>query len=123
MDARSVLGGALGSVLAPVLASDPDRILALAPLDPACDRPSARAARTGDRKDVVRALAEEVDELQLRDRPWLAAYEQAATAYLSEVARLPSNALTLPAGHRALLEIAERLLPIAPAQRDEVGGS
>jgi hypothetical protein len=47
--------------------TDVDRILALAPLHP-CGRPAAVAARRGDRREVVRALADEIDGLQLADR-------------------------------------------------------
>jgi hypothetical protein len=96
--------------------SDPDRILELAPLHPDCDRPSARAARGGDRRAVVRALAVEIDDLQLRDRDRLAAYERAAAPYLAELSRLDKSALALPEGHHVLLEVAERLLPFSPTE-------
>src|SRR6185436_10324747 len=46
------------------LTTDPDRILALAPELPESTRPAARVARAGDRREVVRALADEVDDLQ-----------------------------------------------------------
>jgi hypothetical protein len=103
------------------LTSDPDRIFELAPKHPGCDRPSVKAALGGDRKAVVRALAEEIYELQLRDRDRLARYEHAAAAYLAEVARLDKSRLALPAGHRVLLDLAERLLPRSPAQGAELG--
>ena len=98
------------------LTTDPDRILALAPLHPGSERPAARAARTGDRLAVVRAVAEEVDELQRRDRDRLAAYEKAAEPYLAAVARLDRDDLALPGGHRRLLDLAARLLPARPLE-------
>ncbi len=98
------------------LTTDPDRILALAPLFPGCERPAARAARTGDRLALVRAVAEEVDELQRRDRERLAAYEKAAEPYLAAVARLDRDDLAVPGGHRRLLDLAARLLPTHPLE-------
>lgn len=98
------------------LTTDPDRILDLAPLHPESDRPAARIARQGDRLAVVRALAEEVDELQLRDRERLAVFEQAAEPYLAAVGRLDRGELALPGGHQRLLDLAGRLLPREPLE-------
>lgn len=98
------------------LTTDPDRILALAPLHPGSERPAARAARAGDRLAVVRAIAEEVDELQRRDRSRLAAFERAAEPYLAAVARLDRGDLALPGGHRRLLDLASQLLPASPPE-------
>jgi hypothetical protein len=98
------------------LTTDPDRILALAPAFPSCDRPAARAARRGGRLDVVRTLAVEIDDLQRRDHARLAVFQRAAEPYFSAVARLDRRDLALPAGHRRLVELAEALLPISPQE-------
>lgn len=107
--------GELARRLSPVreleLTTDVDRILALAPLFP-CDRPAAVAARRGTRLEVVRALAEEIDALQLADRERLTAYEQASAPYLEALARLDRTSLLLPAGHDRLVALAEELLPV-----------
>lgn len=96
------------------LTTDPDRIVALAPSFPKSNRPAARAARRGDRLDVVRTLAVEIDELQRRDHERLAVFQRAAQPYLAEVARLDRRELVLPEGHRRLVDLAEELLPISP---------
>lgn len=93
------------------LTTDVDRILALAPLLE-CDRPAAVAACRGDRREVVRALAEEIDMLQLADRDRLAAYERASAAYLAALAQLDRRDLSLPEGHGRLVALAEELLPV-----------
>lgn len=98
------------------LTTDPDRLLELAPSVPGSRRPAARAARRGDRLEVVRALAVEIDELQRRDRDRLAAYERAAEPYLAAFRQLHRDDLALPAGHRRLVELAEALLPITPPE-------
>lgn len=98
------------------LTTDPDRILALAPLYPESERPAARAAREGDRLAVVRAIAEEVDALQRRDRARLAAFERAAEPYLEAVVRLDRDEMVLPRGHQRLLDLAARLLPTSPPE-------
>lgn len=93
------------------LTTDVDRILALAPCHPS-DRPAAVAARQGDRREVVRALADEIDELQRVDRDRLAAYEVASAAYVRSMARLDRRALALPGGHGRVVALAEELLPL-----------
>lgn len=98
------------------LTTDPDRILELAPLFPDSERPAARVGRGGDRLAVVRAVAEEVDELQRRDRERLAIFEEAAEAYLAAAARLDRDDLALPGGHQRLLDLAGRLLPQHPLE-------
>jgi hypothetical protein len=97
------------------LTTDPDRILALAPLHPTSQRPAAVVARQGDRLEVVRALAVEVDALQRRDRDRLAVFERAAGPFLAAVSKLELDELRLPEGHLRLLEIADALLPTSPA--------
>ncbi|HUO87458.1 MAG TPA: hypothetical protein VM617_08695 [Thermoanaerobaculia bacterium] len=98
------------------LTTDPDRILALAPLHPTSQRPAAVVARQGDRLEVVRALAVEVDSLQRRDRDRLAVFERAAEPFLAAVSRLDRDELRLPEGHRRLVGIAEALLPTSPEE-------
>ncbi len=98
------------------LTTDPDRILALAPELPESTRPAAKAARTGDRRAVVRALADEVDELQQRDRTRLARFERAAEPYLAAFRAFDRPALELPDGHARVVELAEGLLPIHPLE-------
>ncbi len=91
--------------------TDPDRIIALAPMfGHASSRPAVRAARV-DRHAVVVALAEEIDAMQQADRRRVAAYEAAAHPYLHGCRALNLPALPLREAHARLLEIAERLLP------------
>lgn len=92
------------------LTTDVDRVLALAAFYPS-DRLAACAARGGDRAAVVRALADEVDALQLVDRARLEAYERAAAPYLAAVAEIDRSELALPSGHQRLVELALKLLP------------
>jgi hypothetical protein len=92
------------------LTTDVDRVLELAAQYPS-DRLAARAARRGARGDVVRALAEEIDALQLVDRARLGVYERAAAPYLGAVAKLDRSELLLPAGHQRLVDLALKLLP------------
>lgn len=98
------------------LTTDPDRVLALAPSFPESRRPAVRAALAGDRREVVRTLAVEIDELQRRDQARLAAYERAAEPYLAAVRSLGRTELALPQGHRRLVELAETLLPTVPQE-------
>jgi hypothetical protein len=97
------------------LTTDPDRLLALAERFPASPRPAARAARSGDRRAVVHALADEIDALQRADRDRLRAYEDAAMPFLAALQELPREELALPGGHRRLVALAERLLPLTVA--------
>jgi hypothetical protein len=93
--------------------TDPDRLLELAPaLGAASRRLAVRAALGGDRRDVVRALAEEIDALQVRDRQRLDRYAAAARPFLTAVAALSAADLTLPAGHDRLIAVAEEYLPM-----------
>lgn len=93
------------------LTTDVDRILQLAPAHRDSPRPAAAAARSGDRHAVVQTLAEEVDELQRRDRDRLEQFERAAEPYLAAVRLLSRTELELPNGHARLVELAQRLLP------------
>jgi hypothetical protein len=99
------------------LTTDPDRILELAPRFPGSRRRAALAALGGDRRAIVLAVAEEVDDLQQRDRERLVRYERAAKPFLSAVAALDRGDLALPEGHARLVELAERLLPVDPRKR------
>ncbi len=94
--------------------TDPDRIIALAPaFGQGSPRRAVRAARVTpvDRRAVVVALAEEIDDLQQRDRRRVAAYAAAAQPYLEACRAQDVPALALRVAHARLLEIAERLLP------------
>jgi hypothetical protein len=94
--------------------TDPDRIIALAPMcGLTSTRAAVRAARAAlaSRRAVVVALAEEIDTLQQADRRRVAAYETAAQPYLEACRALNVSTLGLREAHTRLLEIAERLLP------------
>jgi hypothetical protein len=98
------------------LTTDPDRILELAPLHAAgSQRPAVIAAQHGcERREVVRALADEIDDLQQRDRRRLLCYEEAAAGYLECFKRLSREELLLPESHSRLLSLAESRLPRRP---------
>jgi hypothetical protein len=95
------------------LSTDPDRVLALAPIyGRASARPAVRAAVTSsNRHAVVVALAEEIDSLQQADRRRVAAYEAVARPYVQACRSIGVSALPVLEAHARLLEIAERLLP------------
>jgi hypothetical protein len=113
--------GALATRLAPLdeinVTTDPDRIIALAPdFGQKSHRQAVREARLipVDRRAVVAALAQEIDDLQQQDRRRVAAYEAAAQPYLEACRAQAVSALALRVAHARMLEIAERLLPPAP---------
>jgi len=96
------------------MTTDPDRIIALAPMfGLTSSRPAVRAARAahGDRRPVVVALAEEIDSLQQVDRRRVAAYDAAAQPYLEACRSQNISTLALRDAHARMLELAERLLP------------
>jgi hypothetical protein len=66
--------------------TDPDRILALAPMHGANSRrvPVRAAFTGGSRETVVVELAREVDRLQQQDRARLERYKAASQTYLGE---------------------------------------
>ena len=106
------------------LTTDPDRIMDLASEHgQGSRRPCVQAALSeGTRRAVVLALAEEVDDLQERDRARLQRYDRAAAPYLQAVRSLGREALGLLGSHPRLCALAERLLPthVAPPEgRDE----
>ena len=96
--------------------TDPDRIIALAPtFGGSSQRAVARLAAAGaDRHAVVRALAEEIDELQQADRRRMAIYEAAARPYLEQCRAAGIGATPLREAHDLMVDIAGRLLPPAP---------
>jgi hypothetical protein len=98
------------------LTTDVDRILELAPALGDPRRASAAAALGGDRQAVVRTLAEEVDELQQRDRARLERFERAAGPYLAAMRELSRRELALPDGHARVVALARRLLPERPLE-------
>jgi hypothetical protein len=94
--------------------TDPDRILALAPMfGHASSRSAVCAARVAhvDRRAVVVALAEEIDTMQQADKRRVAAYEAAAQPYLEACRAQRVSTFELREAHARMLEIAERLLP------------
>lgn len=93
--------------------SDPDRLLALAAVvGPPKTRPRLVDAVTrGDRRAVVIALAEEIDEQQQRDRRRVERYQAAAAPYLEAARAHHLSELPLAEAHQRLIEDAERLLP------------
>lgn len=103
------------------LTTDPDRVLALAPVYGGdSERLPVKAVRAGgSREDVVIALAREADRLQQKDRARLDTYRRASDAYLHEAQAARIGDLDLPEAHERLCEIAERWLPYNPL---ETGG-
>lgn len=93
--------------------SDPDRLLALAPVvGPPKTRPRLVDAVTrGDRRATVIALAEEIDDQQQRDRRRVERYQAAAAPYLEAARAHRLTELRLAEAHQRLLEDAERFLP------------
>jgi hypothetical protein len=112
--------GELASLLPPEqeieLTTNPDRIIALAEtMGRSSQRPVARLAAAGaDRHAVVLALAEEIDGLQQADRRRMAIYESAGRPYIEECRAAGIDLLPLREAHDRMVEIAERLLPLAP---------
>jgi hypothetical protein len=95
--------------------TDVDRILELAPMHGGgSKRPAVAAAVRGNRRAVVLELAEEIDDLQVRDRDRLRVYEEASRPFLAALAALSRGELRLPEGHRRVVDLAERLLPKRP---------
>ena len=72
------------------------------------------AATGADRHAVVLALAEEIDGLQQADRRRMAMYESAARPYMEECRAAGIDMLQLREAHDRMVEIAGRLLPLAP---------
>jgi hypothetical protein len=94
--------------------TDPDRILALAPaFGRTSSRPAVRAARqvAADRRAVVVAIAEEIDDLQQADRRRVAAYDAAGQPFLQACREAAVSAMPLQVAHVRMVEMAERLLP------------
>lgn len=105
--------------------TDPDRILALAPLHGAkARRAPVRAAFAGDsRETVVVELAREVDRLQQQDRARLESYKVASETYMREFQAAGIASLALPVAHESLCELAERWLPRNPLVAEDGDGA
>lgn len=99
--------------------TDVDRILTLSDeVEAVSQRPSVRAARSGaSRAAVVAALAQELDDLQQRDRARLGAYQRAAEAYLNEFRRMQLDTLPLRQAHDEAVRLADALLPERPPEK------
>lgn len=100
--------------------TDPDRVLALAPLHgKGSDRLPVRVALAGgSREDVVVELAREADRLQQEDRMRLETYRRAAEPYMREFQAADLGSLDLSEAHRRVCEIAERRLPPDPFSKE-----
>jgi hypothetical protein len=98
------------------LTTDPDRVLALAPLHgQGSERRAVKAARAGrPRDEVVVELAREADRKQAEDRTRLERYRAASEAYLREFQAAGIAGLPLPEAHVRLVDLAERRLPLDP---------
>lgn len=96
--------------------TDPDRVLALAPVHgQGSDRQPVRVAlASGSRDDVVIELAREADRLQQEDRARLEVYRRAAEPYMREFQAADLGRLNLLEAHRRVCELAERRLPPDP---------
>jgi hypothetical protein len=96
--------------------TDPDRVLALAPLhgQGSNRRPVQVALAGGSRDDVVVELAREADRFQQQDRARLETYRRAAEPYMREFQAADLGGLKLPEAHRRVRELAERRLPPDP---------
>ena len=108
--------GELAALLPPEreieLTTDPDRILALgSTVGRSSRRPAVLSALRGDRRAVVTALAEEADDLQLRDAARIEIYERAARSYVAECRASRLTDLPLREAHARMCELAERTLP------------
>lgn len=116
--------GELARLLPPereiALTTDPDRVLALAPLhgQGSARRPVRVALAGGAREDVVVELAREADRLQQEDRARLETYRRAAEPYMREFQAADLGGLDLPEAHRRVCELAERRLPPDPFSRE-----
>jgi hypothetical protein len=98
------------------LTTDPDRILALAPLHGKGSRRSpVKVAFSGrPREDLVVELARETDRLQQEDRTRLDRYRKASEAFQREFQATGIGRLNLPEAHERMCDLAERLLPRDP---------
>lgn len=100
------------------LTTDPDRVLALAPVyGKDSGRSSVQVARAGgSREDVVVALAREADRLQQQDRARLEKYRRASEPYFRELQAARIGDLALPEAHERICDLAERWLPYNPLE-------
>ena len=107
------------------LTTDPDRILALAPLyGQSSRRPPVQAVLAGgSREEVVVELAREADRLQQEDRARLDRYKAASEAYLREFQAARIGDLDLPEAHRRLCDLAQRWLPRNPLGMEDEHGA
>ncbi len=69
---------------------------------------------------MVVALAEEIDQLQQRDRARVERFDRASKGYREALRRLERSDLRLPASHDRILELAARLLPELPPDSEGI---
>ncbi len=97
---------------------DVDRLMQLVHVTgDASSRPAVVAARHGDRRAAVLALAEEVDAWQREDRRRLERYEHASRQYLSEFRAASLATSPLPEAHARVCDLAQLWLPITVEER------
>ncbi len=98
------------------MTTDPDRILALAPLyGKGSARSPVKVALAGrPREDVVVELARELDRMQQEDRLRLDKYRKASEPYMREFQAADIARLDLSEAHDRLCNLAEHLLPLDP---------
>jgi hypothetical protein len=108
------------------LTTDPDRVLALAPLHGGGSRRRAvrAAAANRSREEVVVELAREADRMQLEHRARLDRYRAASETFLRELQATGIAGIALSEAHQRLVELALRLLPCDPfATGDSLHGT
>jgi hypothetical protein len=104
------------------LTTDPDRILALAPVyGKGSVRTPVQAVLAGrPREDVVVELAREADRLQQEDRLRLEQYRSASEEFLREFQAAKISDLALSEAHLRIVELAERWLPCEPLKTGDL---
>lgn len=101
------------------LTTDPDRVLALAPLyGQGSRRRAVQAAHERRSRDaVVVELAREADRMQTEDRARLGRFHAASQPYLREFQAAGVSVMHLPEAHQRVVELAECTLPFDPFAR------
>ncbi len=96
--------------------TDPDRLIALAPLyGKHSQRPSVKAALSGSgREAVITALALEINRLQEMDKTRLERYEKASERYFLKFRESGLSELPLLEAHEQIVRSAQQFLPHDP---------
>jgi hypothetical protein len=103
------------------LTTDPDQVLALAPLyGQSSTRRAVQAAYERHSRDaVVVELAREADRMQSEDRARLERFRVASQPFLREFQAAGIAAMHLPEAHQRAVELAQRALPLDPFARGD----